>query len=128
MTDGKRIHFLVGISSGFGVSLIEEYTKMEGHYFAKFVQKTLHRKLLELADMKGREKLVFVMDNDPSQTSKVTLDAVDECRIQFLNMPPRSPDINPIENIFHNIRLVLRKEARERKFARKLMWNSNKEL
>ena len=63
---GKRIHFLVGISSGFGVSLIEEYTKMEGHYFAKFVQKTLHRKLLKLADMKGREELVFVMDNDPS--------------------------------------------------------------
>ena len=55
------------------MSLIEEYTELEGHYFAKFVQKTLHKKLLELADMKRREKLVFVMNNDPSQTSKVTL-------------------------------------------------------
>ena len=114
----KRIHFLVGISAGFCLSLIEENTKMEGHYFAKFVQKTLHRKLLELADMKGREKLVFVMDNDPSQTSKVALDAVDECGIQFLNIPPTSPDINPIQNMFHNIRLALRKEAMEKKICK----------
>ena len=47
LTDGNGIHFLVGISSGYGVVLLEEYTKMDGQHFAKFVQNTLHKKLME---------------------------------------------------------------------------------
>ena len=46
------------------------------------------------------------------------VESVDECGIQFLNIPQRSPDINAIENIFHNIRLALRKEAMERKICK----------
>ena len=118
LAGGKRIHFLVGISSGCGVVLLEEYTKMDGHYFAKFVQNTLHKKLMELAELKGREELIFVMDNDPSQTSRVALDAVEDCAIQFLSIPTRSPDINPIENVFHVVRSELRKEAMEQKICK----------
>ena len=118
LAGGKRIHFLVGISSGCGVVLLEEYTKMDGHYFAKFVQNTLHKKLMELAELKGREELIFVMDNDPSQTSRVALDAVEDCAIQFLSIPPTSPDINPIENVFHVVRSELRKEAMEQKICK----------
>ena len=118
LAGGRRIHFLVGISSGSGVVLVEEYAKMQRHYFAKFVQNTLHSKLLELAEMKGREELIFVMDNDPCQTSKVALDAVDECGLQFLSIPPRSPDINPIENVFHIVKLALKKEAMEQKISK----------
>ena len=92
LAGGGRIHFLVGISSGSGVVLVEEYTKMQGN--------TLHSKLIDLAKMKGREELIFVMDNGPCQTSKVALDAIEECSLQFLTIPPRSPDINPIENVF----------------------------
>ena len=118
LAGGRRIHILVGISSGSGVVLVEEYTKMQGHYFAKYVQNTLHSKLLELAEMKGREQLIFVMDNDPCQASKVALDAVDECGLQFPSIPPRSPDINPIENVFHIIKLALKKEAMEQKMSK----------
>ena len=100
LAGGRRIHFLVGISSGRCVVLVEEYAKMQGHYVAKFVQNTLHSKLIEVAKMKGREELIFVMDNGPCQTSKVALDAIEECSLQFLTIPPRSPDINPIENVF----------------------------
>ena len=118
LAGGRRIHFLVGISSGSGVVLLEEYTKMQGHYFAKFVQNTLHCRLLQLAEMKGREELIFIMDNDPCQTSKVALDAIEECGLQFLNIPPRSPDINPIENVFHIVKVALKKEAMEQKISR----------
>ena len=34
LAGGRRIHFLVGISSGSGVVLLEECAKMQGHYFA----------------------------------------------------------------------------------------------
>ena len=82
---------------------------MQGHYFIHFVQHTLHSKPLEVAEMKGREELIFVMDNDPCQTSKIAFDAVDTCGLQFLSIPLRSPDINPIENMFHNVEFALKK-------------------
>ena len=118
LAGGRRIHFLVAISSGSGVVLLEEYAKMQGHYFAKVVQNTLHSRLLELAQMKGRVDLIFVMDNDPCQTSKVALDAIEECGLKFLNSPPRSPDINPIENVFHIVKVALIKEAMEQKISK----------
>ena len=120
LAGARRIHFQGGISSGCGVVLVEEYAKMQGHYSANFVQNTLHSKLLELAEMKGREELIFVMDNDPCQTSKVALDAIEECGLQFLNIPPRSPDINPIENVFHIVKVSLKKEAMEQTISKEL--------
>ena len=32
-------------------------------------------------------------------------------------MPPRSPDLNPIENVFHNIKNYLKKEAIRKKIV-----------
>ena len=101
LAGGRRIHFLVGISSGSGVVLLEEYTEMQGNYSANFVQNMLHSKLLESTEMKGRVEWIFVMDNDPCQTSKVALDVIDECSLAFLSTPPRSLDINPNKNVSH---------------------------
>ena len=115
---GKMIHFLDGISSRCGVILLEEYPKMDKHYFAKFVQNTLHKKLMDLAELKGLGELIFVIDNDRSQTHRVALDAVEDCAIQFLSILPRSPCINPIENVFHLVRSELRKEAMEQKICK----------
>ena len=69
------------------------------------------------AELKWQEKMIFVMDNDPSQT-RVAIDAVEDCAIQFLSIPPRSPDINAIENVFHFVRSELRKEAMEQKICK----------
>ena len=54
------------------------------------------------------------MDNDPSQTSRLDLQAMEETGVHFLSIPPRSPDLNPIKNIFHLVRVALRKDALER--------------
>ena len=47
--------------------------------------------------MKNKEKLFFVMDNDPSQRSKLARDALEEVSAQLVEMPVRSP--NPIEHL-----------------------------
>ncbi len=54
------------------------------------------------------------MDNDPSQTSHLDLQAMEETGVHFLSIPPRSPDLNPIKNIFHLVRVALRKDALEK--------------
>ena len=128
LAGGRRIYCLVGISSGSGVVLLEEYAKMQGHYFAKFLQNMLHSRLLQLAEMKGREELIFVMDNDPRQTSKVALDAIEECGLQFLNIPPRSPDINPIKNVFHIVKVALKRRPWNRRFQKSRFFSLKREL
>ena len=39
------------------------------------------------------------MDNDPSQRSMVAKDALQEIGAELVDIPARSPDLNPIENI-----------------------------
>lgn len=51
------------------------------------------------------------MDNDPSQTSKVAKKALEEIEAEMHVIPARSPDLNPIENIFHLIKTQLQDEA-----------------
>ena len=53
------------------------------------------------------------MDNDPSQTSKVAKNVLKDIECKLLRIPPRSPDINPIKNIFHIVKNLLESEAIE---------------
>ena len=58
------------------------------------------------------------MDNDPSQRSMVAKDALQEIGAELVDIPARSPDLNPIENMFHNIKRSLREVALKRKIIR----------
>ena len=53
----------------------------------------------------------FLMDNDPSQTSKAAQKAMENIEAKFLKIPARSPDLNPIENTFHLVKKSLDNEA-----------------
>lgn len=51
------------------------------------------------------------MDNDPSQRSKLATDALHDVGAEVFKIPPRSPDLNPIENVFNNVKSELVKGA-----------------
>ena len=112
------MHLLVGISHSTGMVLAEEYEKMNGPWFAKFVQATLQKVLMDCAVLKRKEKLLLVMDNDPSQRSMVAKDALQGIDAELVEISARSPDLNPIENIFHNIKHCLREDVLKRKIIR----------
>ena len=61
---------------------------------------------------------LFVMDNDPSQTSRTAKLALEDIEGSFHEIPPQSPDLNPIENIFHLVKHYLDREAISRKIVR----------
>ena len=53
------------------------------------------------------------MDNDPSQNSRVARAALEQVECELVSIPARSPDLNPIENIFHIVKSELEKNAIE---------------
>ena len=103
---GKRLHFLVAIAFNKGVILAKEYEHMGGEYFSDFIKTDLS--MLFNAET---EQKWFVMDNDPSQRSKAARKAINEAGATLFAIPPRSPDLNPIENLFHIVKNQLDKEA-----------------
>ena len=52
-----------------------------------------------------------MMDNDPSQRSKLARDALNDVGAEVVHIPPRSPDLNPSENVFNNVKHDLAKGA-----------------
>eukprot|EP00794_Sanderia_malayensis_P020982 gene20982-biopygen15488 len=63
------------------------------------------------ARLTGKEKLLLLQDNDPSQNSAMARDAMKNIGAEVVNIPPRSLDINPIENFFHNVRALTTEEG-----------------
>ena len=51
------------------------------------------------------------MDNDPSQRSATAKDTLHEIGADIVEIPPRSPDLNLMDNVFHNIKHRLREGA-----------------
>ena len=104
LAGGRRLHLLVAIAYGKGVICAETYEKMDGPYFARFIR----RQFPTLFDITGKQSnntpKLFVMDNDPSQTSAVAKKALHSIGATMQVIPARSPDINPIENLFNVVR------------------------
>ena len=54
---------------------------------------------------------MFVQDGDPSQNSAAARKEMKKLGVEIHSIPQRSPDINPIENVFHLLDRKLRSEA-----------------
>ena len=56
----------------------------------------------------------FKQDNAPCHTSKATHKFFQANRIKVLKTPPESPDLNPIENLWHEMKHFIRTTAKPR--------------
>ena len=105
---GKLVKLMVAISFGKGVIDCEQYDKMSGDYFKGYISRKFPE-LFQKAD-KFPSKL-WIQDGCPCQNSNAAKMAMSESDADLLSIPPRSPDINPIENLFHLVRRELDRQA-----------------
>ena len=107
--------FIVAISHSKGVLLCERYDTMDRNYFTSFIDQ--HFNTMFERSYKGLSRL-WLQDGDLSQNSKAAREAIARCHSELFKIPPRSPDLDPIENIFHLVSKKLAKDALERGITR----------
>ena len=54
----------------------------------------------------------LMQDNDPKHTANKTQTFFDEHSINWWKTPPESPDMNPIENLWHEMKEYIRREVK----------------
>lgn len=108
-TGGRVAHFICAIAYNRGMILADQYDgRMNGEKFAAFIDKVFPRLFQESSNPQGK---LFLQDGDPSQNSKKAKVAMEKIGADIFKIPPRSPDVNPIENTFHSVKEKLRDDA-----------------
>ena len=107
---GKVAKFMVAISFGKGVIKCERYI---GNVNAEMCADFIHNSFPGMFEVSPNPTgKLFLQDGDPSQNSKAAKAVMYSIGCRLFTIPPRSPDLNPIENIFHLIgEKVLKKDA-----------------
>ena len=105
--------------------LCDQYEKLDGQYFKNLVLKEF-RGMFKKAK-KGRSPSL-VARWGPSQNSAAARMAMKSIRTKLLSIPPRSPDINPIENLFHLIKWQLNNDPIARNMTKETFEEFAQEL
>ena len=109
--NGDRVlSLMVAISYGKGVIECHKYSDLDSNCFAKFINKTID--MFAKAGKNGSR--LFVQDNASTQNSALVRKVMPLKRAKQLQMPARSPHVNPIVNLFNLIKVQLRRQALER--------------
>lgn len=99
----KTTTFVAGLRHDRIVAPVALNCPMNGEIFQAYVDQFLVRELAP-GD-------IVVMDNLSSHKSDVVKEMIEAAGAELLFLPPYSPDLNPIEQVFAKIKHLLRKAA-----------------
>ena len=56
----------------------------------------------------------FMQDNDPKHTSRLAVSFFEANGVNWWHTVPESPDLNPVENVWHKLKEYIRREVKPR--------------
>ena len=93
----------------------KQYKKLSGKLFAEFIE----NKFPEIfKSSSNHTRNVFAQDGDPSQNSKAAKTALDDIGAVQFSISPRSPDLDPIQNVFDLVEKKLSSEEVKCSFSK----------
>ena len=105
----NNANFIVGISYNHGVVLCAQYFgAITGAKMAEIVHQSFPNAFQQSIDPRGKRVL---MDGCPQQNARISVNAISDVGCKIFKIPPRSPDLNPIENFFYLVSRELKKQA-----------------
>ena len=108
----RQARFIVAIAYDKGVILCKQYFgRLSGNTMADIARE--HFPSMFERSANPREKQ-FLQDGCPIQNSVAAKRVYDEIGALVFCIPPRSPDLNPIENVFHLVNMEIRKDTIKR--------------
>ena len=109
-------NFMVGISYDKGVVLCEQFKgPINGEKMVEMVESSFENAFEK--SIAPRDKR-FLTDGCPRQNCKKAREAYDNVNAKVFKIPSRSPDLNPIENVFNLVVRELDQQARQRQITK----------
>lgn len=103
-----KVHVWGGISLRGPTPLCIFEGKMDAPMYVEILQKTLKPFIDDVYPESHR----LFQDNDPKHTSRYAQDYFASQGINWWKTPPESPDCNPIEMVWHEMKEYLRREIK----------------